>query len=133
MRNLKVKSASWVLLALLLGIMVAVFVLPEVDLPDTAFYTNTAPALVHARVIASRAQLNTVVLLLVSLFPLFWFFTARTISFLSCIAACSVSPQLSQDAQVRSCVWSGGAASVLTGNLGKDPDLCCPFFILLFA
>jgi|SRR6185369_3014620 hypothetical protein len=72
MRHLKFNSASWVLLALLMASIVAVLVLPEVDLPDTAFYTNTAPTIMHARVSPVRAPLVWIATPLLSLFLLFW-------------------------------------------------------------
>jgi hypothetical protein len=72
MRHLKSNPASWVLLALLMAAIVAVLVLPEVDLPDTAFYTNTAPAVMHARISPSRAPLVWISTPLLSLFLLFW-------------------------------------------------------------
>ena len=72
MRRLKANSVSSLLLALLMGAMLAILVLPEVDLPDTAFYTNTAPVMVHARAVPSRTQLVLFVTLLLTLFPVAW-------------------------------------------------------------
>jgi len=72
MRHLKSKPGSWVLLILLMASIVVILALPEVDLPDTAFYTNTAPAVLHARTSPSRAPLVWVATLILSLFLLPW-------------------------------------------------------------
>jgi hypothetical protein len=72
MRRLKSNPGLWVLLVLLMGLIVVILVLPEVDLPDTAFYTNTAPAILHARVTPARAPLVWSATLMISLFLLSW-------------------------------------------------------------
>ena len=66
MRRMKANPAWWMLLALLLGAMLTILVMPEVELPDSAFYTNTAPAMLHARVAPSRAPLLLLMMFLVS-------------------------------------------------------------------
>jgi len=72
MRHLKSKPGSWILLVLLMASVVVILALPEVDLPDTAFYTNTAPTVLHARTSPSRAPLVWVATLILSLFLLSW-------------------------------------------------------------
>ncbi|HZQ69713.1 MAG TPA: hypothetical protein VFA68_14415 [Terriglobales bacterium] len=72
MRHLKSSPESRVVLALLLASIVTVLVLPEVELPATAFYTNTAPTVLHARVSPTRTPLVWVLVLPCSLFLLFW-------------------------------------------------------------
>jgi hypothetical protein len=50
-------SALFVLMSLLF-LIVLILVLPEVDLPDTAFHQGTAPVDVHARVTSAPALLS---------------------------------------------------------------------------
>jgi hypothetical protein len=45
----KVKAPTLVILSCLVFIMLLIVVLPDVDLPDTAFHQGTAPLVVHAR------------------------------------------------------------------------------------
>src|SRR5271167_644786 len=58
-----IKPSVWFLLMGLLFLVVLILVLPEVDLPDTAFHRGTAPVDVHARVTSAPTLLsvNTVV------------------------------------------------------------------------
>lgn len=72
MRRLKSSPGSWVLLLLLMASMVVILALPEVDLPDTAFYTNTAPVMLHARTSPLRAPLVWVATIVLYLFLFSW-------------------------------------------------------------
>ena len=49
MSRWKVKAPTLVILSCLVFIMLLIVVLPDVDLPDTAFHQGTAPLVVHAR------------------------------------------------------------------------------------
>jgi hypothetical protein len=49
MSRWKVKTPTVVILSCLVFIMLLIVVLPDVDLPDTAFHQGTAPLVVHAR------------------------------------------------------------------------------------
>jgi hypothetical protein len=49
MSQWKVKAPALFVLSGLVFIMLLIVVLPDVDLPDTAFHQGTAPLLVHAR------------------------------------------------------------------------------------
>jgi hypothetical protein len=58
-----IKPSCLFVLMTLLFLIVLILVLPEVDLPDTAFHRGTAPVDVHAQVTSAPALLsiNTVV------------------------------------------------------------------------
>ena len=45
----KVKSSTLWILSIVVLFMLVIVVLPEVDLPDTAFHRGTAPLVVHAK------------------------------------------------------------------------------------
>ena len=49
MSRWRIKSPALVILSSLVFIMLLIVVLPDVDLPDTAFHQGTAPLVVHAR------------------------------------------------------------------------------------
>src|SRR5260370_11777445 len=49
MSQWNVKGPTLVILSCLVFIMLLIVVLPDVDLPDTAFHQGTAPLVVHAR------------------------------------------------------------------------------------
>lgn len=49
MSRWNVKAPTLVILSSLVFIMLLIVVLPDVDLPDTAFHQGTAPLAVHAR------------------------------------------------------------------------------------
>lgn len=49
MSRWKIKTPTLVILSCLVFIMLLIVVLPDVDLPDTAFHQGTAPLVVHAR------------------------------------------------------------------------------------
>ncbi len=49
MSRWNVKAPTLVIFSCLVFIMLLIVVLPDVDLPDTAFHQGTAPLLVHAR------------------------------------------------------------------------------------
>lgn len=50
MSQWRVKSSTLLVLGCLTCVMLLIVVLPDVDLPDTAFHRGSAPAIVHARV-----------------------------------------------------------------------------------
>ena len=47
MRSFKTNPLPTVLLIILLGLVIVILILPEVDLPDTAFQRNSSPTAVH--------------------------------------------------------------------------------------
>ncbi|HKV81639.1 MAG TPA: hypothetical protein VJP02_26060 [Candidatus Sulfotelmatobacter sp.] len=49
MSRWNVKAPTLIILSCLIFIMLLIVVLPDVDLPDTAFHQGTAPLVVHAR------------------------------------------------------------------------------------
>ena len=49
MSRWKVKAPTLVILSILISVMLLIVVLPDVDLPDTAFHRSTAPVVVHTR------------------------------------------------------------------------------------
>lgn len=49
MSRWNVKAPTLVILSSLVVIMLLIVVLPDVDLPDTAFHQGTAPLVVHSR------------------------------------------------------------------------------------
>ena len=49
MSRWNISTAAVVILGIVVGFMLIIVVLPDVDLPDTAFQQGTAPLLVHAR------------------------------------------------------------------------------------
>jgi len=49
MSRWNIKAPTLVILGSLVFIMLVIVVLPDVDLPDTAFHQGTAPLVVHAR------------------------------------------------------------------------------------
>jgi succinate dehydrogenase hydrophobic anchor subunit len=53
MTHWKVNAASLIILGGLVFLMLLIVVLPDVDLPDTAFHRGTAPVVVHAQFTAA--------------------------------------------------------------------------------
>jgi hypothetical protein len=53
-----IRPSSLLVLVSLLFLIVLILVLPQVDLPDTAFHGGTAPVDVHARVTSAPALLS---------------------------------------------------------------------------
>jgi|SRR5580700_9051315 hypothetical protein len=49
MSRWKIKASTLFILSIVFFLMLLIVVLPDVDLPDTAFHGGTAPVLVHAR------------------------------------------------------------------------------------
>lgn len=49
MSRWNISTAALVILGIVVGFMLIIVVLPDVDLPDTAFQQGTAPLVVHAR------------------------------------------------------------------------------------
>jgi hypothetical protein len=58
MSQWKVKTSTLFILSCLIFIMLLIVVLPDVDLPDTAFHQGTAPLVVHARGTAAPATVT---------------------------------------------------------------------------
>ena len=52
MSQWNIKASTLFILSCVVFLMLLIVVLPDVDLPDTAFHQGTAPALVHARATA---------------------------------------------------------------------------------
>ncbi|HUA15346.1 MAG TPA: hypothetical protein VMG31_08605 [Verrucomicrobiae bacterium] len=63
MSNWNVKTSTLAVLGCVVFVMLLIVVLPNADLPDTAFHRGTAPVVVHARATAARA--------IISIAPLF--------------------------------------------------------------
>jgi len=67
MSQWNIKPSTVVILCSIFFLMLLIAVLPDVDLPDTAFHRGTAPAVVHAQattaplavVVATTFQLHT--------------------------------------------------------------------------
>lgn len=57
MSHWKVNTATLVVLSCMAVLMLLIVVLPDVDLPDTAFHGGTAPVLVHMRATAPPAAI----------------------------------------------------------------------------
>jgi hypothetical protein len=53
MRQWHIKPATLFILVGMILLMLLIVVLPDVDLPDTAFHLNTAPVVVHAQATAA--------------------------------------------------------------------------------
>jgi hypothetical protein len=53
-----IKPSAWFVLMSLLFLIVLILILPQVDLPDTAFHRRTAPVDVHARVTSAPGFLS---------------------------------------------------------------------------
>ena len=49
MSRWKVRASTLLILGCVVSVMLLIVVLPDVDLPDTAFHQGTAPIVVHAR------------------------------------------------------------------------------------
>lgn len=49
MSNWNIKTSTLIILSGLVFLMLLILVLPDVDLPDTAFHRGTAPVVVHAQ------------------------------------------------------------------------------------
>jgi len=53
-----IKSSYWFVLMTLQFLIVVILIMPEVDLPDTAFHGNSAPVDVHSRVTSAPSLLS---------------------------------------------------------------------------
>lgn len=60
MTQWKVNSGTLIILGGLVVLMLLILVLPDVDLPDTAFHRGTAPAVVHAQFTAVPAAATVI-------------------------------------------------------------------------
>ena len=54
------KASTLFILGSVVVLMLLIVVLPDVDLPDTAFHRGTAPAVVHAQVTSTPAAVTVV-------------------------------------------------------------------------
>ena len=57
MSRWKVNWTTLVVLGVVAILMLLILVLPDIDLPDTAFHRGTAPAVLHARATAAPASI----------------------------------------------------------------------------
>lgn len=55
MSQWNIKASTLVILSCVIFVMLLIVVLPDVDLPDTAFHRGTAPVVVHAAATAAPA------------------------------------------------------------------------------
>ena len=55
MKRWNISPAALVILGGVVVLMLLIVVLPDIDLPDTAFHRGTAPILVHARATSAPA------------------------------------------------------------------------------
>ncbi len=55
MSNWNIKLSTLLILSGIVFLMLLIVVLPDVDLPDTAFHRGTAPVVVHAQATAAPA------------------------------------------------------------------------------
>jgi len=60
MARWNIKPATLIILGGVVFLMLLIVVLPDVDLPDTAFHRGTAPVLVHAQATAAPAAVTIV-------------------------------------------------------------------------
>jgi hypothetical protein len=58
MSRWNIKASTLFILSCLAVIMLLIVVLPDVDLPDTAFHRGTAPIVVHAQATTAPAAVN---------------------------------------------------------------------------
>ena len=62
MSNWNIKTPTLIILGGLIFLMLLILVLPDVDLPDTAFHRGTAPVVVHAQVTSAPPAVIVAVL-----------------------------------------------------------------------
>jgi hypothetical protein len=67
-------NAQFVLLAVVLTIIALVQVLPQVDLPDTAFHEDTAPIVTKSRALSAPVAITIRPITPTSVFPMLTFF-----------------------------------------------------------
>jgi hypothetical protein len=58
MSRWNVKASTLLILGCVVFLMLLIVVLPDVDLPDTAFHRGTAPVVVHAQATAAPAAVT---------------------------------------------------------------------------
>jgi hypothetical protein len=58
MRQWRIKSSTLAILSCVFVFMLLIVILPDVDLPDTAFHGGTAPVLVHASGTTALVSVN---------------------------------------------------------------------------
>ncbi len=63
MAQWNVKASTLFILGCVVVLMLLIVVLPDVDLPDTAFHRGTAPAVVHAQATAAPAAVTVAAVL----------------------------------------------------------------------
>jgi len=64
MSNWKVNPTTLIILSGVVFLMLLIVVLPDVDLPDTAFHRGTAPAVLHAQVSAAQTAATVIAAML---------------------------------------------------------------------
>jgi hypothetical protein len=62
MSRWNVNSSTLAILGVVVFLMLLIVVLPDVDLPDTAFHRGTAPVVVHAQATAAPAAVTVATL-----------------------------------------------------------------------
>lgn len=63
MKQWNIKTSTLVILSIVFVFMLLIVILPDVDLPDTAFHRGTAPVVVHAQVTNAPAAARVVTVL----------------------------------------------------------------------
>lgn len=58
MKRWNISSAALIVLGFMIVLMLLIVVLPDVDLPDTAFHRGTAPILVHSQATSAPAMVT---------------------------------------------------------------------------
>ncbi len=62
MSRWNIKASTLIILSCVVFLMLLIVILPDVDLPDTAFHRGTAPVLVHARATMAPAAVAEIAL-----------------------------------------------------------------------
>lgn len=62
MSNWNIKTSTLIILSCVVFLMLLIVILPDVDLPDTAFHRGTAPVVVHARATMAPTAVTVIAL-----------------------------------------------------------------------
>jgi len=62
MSKWNIKASTLIILSCVVFLMLLIVILPDVDLPDTAFHRGTAPVVVHARATMAPAVVTEIAL-----------------------------------------------------------------------
>jgi|SRR5271163_30340 hypothetical protein len=63
MKQWNIKTSTLIILSIVFVFMLLIVILPDVDLPDTAFHRGTAPVVVHAQVTTAPAAATVATIL----------------------------------------------------------------------